>query len=191
MSLNFPQYNPFLHQFSRPANPEFDVYRRWSKLDLGWHPTAARPPDLEDTMKYWIIVFGILLYSPAQLAQQADDSAEIRDLLVNSYVNGIYVNRDEHAVRNGFHPDFVLHVLDDEHLIQAPLDMWLARLELDGTKNSTPYDYEFKSIDVTGNSATVKMEIYEDAVQIYTDYFGLYKFANGWKIVNKIFYGHN
>ena len=142
-------------------------------------------------MRHWLVVLGFLLYSPAQLAQQPDDASLIKELLVDSYVNGIYLDRDEQAVRNGFHPDFILHVLDDGHLIQAPLDMWLGRLELDGTKNSTPHNYEFKSIDITGNSAMVKMNIYEDSVHIYTDYFGLYKFAGGWKIFNKIFHGHN
>ena len=149
------------------------------------------PPDLENAMKHWIVVLGFLLYPPAQFAQQADDEAAIKELLVESYVYGIYVNRDEAAVRRGFHPDFVLHVLDDGHLIQAPLDMWLARLQLDGTKNATPFAHKFTSIDVTGNSAVVTMEIFEDSRHIYTDYFGLYRFADGWMIVNKIFYGHN
>lgn len=142
-------------------------------------------------MKHWIIVIGFLFYSPAQFAQQADESSAIKELLIHSYVDGIYVNRDEAAVRSGFHPGFVLHVLDDGQLIQAPLDMWLARLQLDGTKSPTPYSHNFNTIDVTGNAAVVKMEIFEDSKHIYTDYFGLYKFADGWKIVNKIFYGHH
>lgn len=142
-------------------------------------------------MRQWILVLSILLSSPATLAQQRDDASQVRQLLVDSYVNGIYVNRDEQVVRDGFHSDFVLHVLDDGHLIQASLDMWLSRLQLDGVKSATPHDYAFESIDVTGNSATVKMEIYKDSVHIYTDYFGLYRFVDGWKIVNKIFYGHN
>jgi hypothetical protein len=154
-------------------------------------PCGGLPQHLEITMRNLILVLGILLYSPVLLAQQADDSVAIKDLLVASYVNGIYVNRDENAARNGFHADFVLHVLDDGQLIQAPLDMWLSRLQLDGMKSSTPYSYDFVSIDVTGNSAVVKMEIFEDSMHIYTDYFGLYRFADGWKIVNKIFHEHN
>jgi len=46
-------------------------------------------------------------------------------------------------------------------------------------------------VDVTGNSAMVKMEIHEDSKQIYTDYFLLYKFDDGWKIVSKTFYSHS
>lgn len=142
-------------------------------------------------MKRWLAVFGFLLYIPASFAQQANDVADIKTLLIDSYVDGIYVNRDEDAVRSGFHPDFVMHVVDDDQLIQAPLEMWLQRLQLDGTKSTTMYDYRFDSVDVTGNAAIVKMQIYENSQHIYTDYFGLYKFVDGWMIVNKIFYGHN
>ena len=138
-----------------------------------------------------IAIVGILLCSAASLAQQEGDVANIEALLVESYVEGIYKSRDEEAVRKGFHPDFVMHVLDDGHLIQAPLDMWLERLQLDGIRNTTPYSHSFESVDFTGNTATVKMQIYEDSRHLYTDYFGLYKFADGWMIVNKIFYGHD
>ena len=142
-------------------------------------------------MKHLIAIAGVLLCAAAPLAEEQDDVAEIRALLIESYVDGIYINRDEDAVRKGFHPDFVLHVLDHGQLIQAPLDMWLARLQLDGEKSRSSYDYSFESVDVTGTSAVVKMEIHEDSRHLYTDYFGLYKFADGWMIVNKIFSGHN
>ena len=66
--------------------------------------------------------------------------------------------------------------------------MWLERLQLDGIKSAAKFDYQFDSVDVSGYSATAKMEIYENGSHLYTDYFGLYKFADGWMIVNKIFY---
>ena len=112
-------------------------------------------------------------------------------MLVETYVEGIYVNRNREAVTQGFHPDFILHVYDDGQLIQAPLELWLGRLQLDGTRNPKSIDYSFDLIDITGNSAVVKMQIYEESHHLYTDYFGLYKFGDGWKIVNKIFYSHD
>ena len=124
------------------------------------------------------------------LAQDANDEAAVRQVLVDAYVEGLHLNRDLAAVQSGFHPDFVMHVYDDGHLIQAPLAMWLERLQLDGTKNPKPIDYQFDLVDVTGNSAVAKLQIFEDSKHIYTDYFGLYKFDDGWKIVNKIFFGH-
>ncbi len=132
-----------------------------------------------------------LLYSPLLTAQSTDDEGAIREMLVEAYVEGIYVNRDHEAVIKGFHPDFILHVYDGGNLIQAPLELWLGRLQLDGTRNPESIDYKFDLINITGNAAIAKMLIFENSQLLYTDYFGLYKFEDGWKIVNKIFYEHN
>ena len=141
-------------------------------------------------MRSTLAILVLFLAPLPLLAQHADDQAAVRQVLVDAYVQGLHVNRDLAAVERGFHTDFVMHVYDDGHLIQAPLAMWLERLQLDGTKNPKPIDYQFDLVDVTGNSAVAKMQIFEDAKHIYTDYFGLYKFDDGWKIVNKIFFGH-
>ena len=132
-----------------------------------------------------------LLYSPLLIAESTDEKDAIRDMLVETYVEGIYVNRDYEAVMKGFHPDFILHVYDGGNLIQASLELWLGRLQLDGTRNPESVEHKFELIDITGNTAIAKMLIYENSQLLYTDYFGLYKFEDGWKIVNKIFYGHN
>ncbi len=118
------------------------------------------------------------------------DEQAIKEVIVKAYVEGIYIKRDSLAVRKGFHEDFLMHVNADGHLIQAGLDMWLARLKLDGIENTNRIKGEFKTIDVSGNAATVRIEVFENSKHLYTDYFGLYKFADGWKIVNKIFYTH-
>ena len=47
---------------------------------------------------------------------------------------------------------------------------------------------EFKSIDITGTAAVAKIEFFVDNVLTYVDYISLYKFEDGWKIVNKIYY---
>ena len=125
--------------------------------------------------------------------QQASDNQDvtaIKTVLEDAYVNGIHINRDSIAVRNGFHPSFVMFVYDDGEIINATLDMWLGRLNLDGTKNPINIEHEFGFVDVNGNAATARMEIYEDSKHKYTDYFSMYKFEEGWKIVGKIFYSH-
>ena len=118
------------------------------------------------------------------------ETKAIKQVLVDAYIRGIFVERNIELVRSGFHPDFSMHVLDDKQIIIASLDMWLQRLELDGIKNENKIDHEFKFIDFTENSAVAKMEICENTKHIYTDYFCLYKFDNGWKIVSKIFAAH-
>ncbi len=128
----------------------------------------------------------LVLGSPAA----ASDQEAIKDVVNKAYVEGIHVQRDLAAVRAGFHPDFVMHVLSDKQLIKAPLDLWLERLQLDGTPNDKQIEAKFLAVDVTGDAATAKLEIYENGVLIYTDYSRLYRFERGWEIVNKLFQSH-
>ena len=45
-------------------------------------------------------------------------------------------------------------------------------------------------MDVTGNAATVRLELYRDGKHAFTDYLSLYRFPDGWKIVSKTFQAH-
>ena len=115
--------------------------------------------------------------SPAAAAPTADQAA-IRALIADHYVTGVFVTRDEAAVRNAFHPRFHLFVLDSDTIIVAPLDMWLGRLSLDGVRGTKAMRHEVAFIDVAGNAAVARTELYEDGQHIYTDYFSLYRFSN-------------
>lgn len=143
-------------------------------------------------MRLKVILFTIAFLSlTITSAAQNNEKEEIQKFMIKTYVEGLHINRDEKVVRVGFHPDFIMQVLHDGKIIKATLDMWLKRLALDGKKNPKRVTHKFNSVDVTGNAAMVKMEIHEDSKHIYTDYFLLYKFGDGWKIVSKTFYSHN
>ncbi len=45
-------------------------------------------------------------------------------------------------------------------------------------------------VNVTNNAAVAKIKIFRDGKHIYSDYMALYKFDDGWKIVNKIYAAH-
>lgn len=141
-------------------------------------------------MKYFFLFSALSLLPLTSMARQHDDAAAIRMILVDSYVEGLHVYNNEAAVRRGFHPGFVMHVFDEGQIIQVSLEMWLEHLQLDGTQNPSPVEHRFDRIDVTGNTAVVKLQVYEDAEHLYTDYFGLYRFEEGWRIVNKVFQEH-
>ena len=140
-----------------------------------------------------LIVMLVLISVSSCATQEGSDGKDvtaIKAVLEGAYVEGIHINRDTVAVRNGFHPNFVMFVFDDGEIINATLDMWLDRMNMDGTKNTKTIEHEFTLVDVTGNSAIARMEIHEDSKHKYTDYFSLYRFDDGWKIVGKIFYSH-
>lgn len=121
-----------------------------------------------------------------------DGTAEdaVRRVLADAYVSGVHVTRDVEAVRQGFHPDFVMLVNDDGRLVTVSLQTWLDRMQLDGVPTSDTIRHTVREIDVTGDAATATLEIYENGTHIYTDYFSLYRFPEGWRIVSKIFHGH-
>jgi len=135
-----------------------------------------------------LFVLASALEASAQDASR--DEAAIQEVLQTAYVQGLHVLRDEAAVRNGFHPGFIMSVNDGEGVILVPLDMWLERLELDGQRNPKQVEGRFEFVDVTGEAASAKLQIYEDGEHLYTDYFGLYKMPDGWKIVSKSFQSH-
>lgn len=131
----------------------------------------------------------LLSFAPVGLSAQgagADERA-IRDVIETSYVTAVFVSHDAPAVRAGFHPDFVLWVQDDGELLAVSLDAWLEHLELDGRPSGDTVEHAFKRVDVTGDAAVVKLQLYINGEHEYTDYFALYRFADGWKIVTKLF----
>jgi hypothetical protein len=128
-----------------------------------------------------------ILPVPALAQDAATDESAIRQVIESAYVNGVFVTRDEAAVRAGFHPDFVMAVNDDGQLIVASLDMWLERLGLNGERSSDHVKPTYERIDVTGGTAVVKLELWVNGEHVYTDYLSLYRFSDGWKIVAKVF----
>jgi hypothetical protein len=123
--------------------------------------------------------------------QEAQDDRLIRRVVEDAYVSGVFVTRDPAAVRRGFHRDFVLSVRQGDDIIVAPLDVWLARLELDSVRSSDRVEHMFDRVDITGRTAVVKLRITINGKHVYTDYMGLYRFPDGWKIVNKVFEDHD
>ncbi len=45
-------------------------------------------------------------------------------------------------------------------------------------------------MDVTGNAAVAKIELFKDSKHVYTDYLSLLKFSDGWKITDKVYFRH-
>ena len=129
------------------------------------------------------------LQAPAQDGES--ESRAIREVIEKAYVTGVFIARDTAAVRSGFHPDFVMSVYDEDRIIVASLDMWLERLQLDGQQSSDTVKHVFERVDVTGGTAVVKLQLWINGEHVYTDYFGLYRFTDGWKIVTKVFAAHS
>lgn len=139
----------------------------------------------------------LLLFLPAILVAGEDqDKKEIIRVIQSAYVDGLQNKGPVADIEAGFHPGFELLGIRNNELTKWPIYSWVdyhkKRLEEDPAPPSEKErtSAKFPEVDITGNAAIVKVELYKGGSQIFTDYLSLYKFEEGWKIVNKIYYRH-
>ncbi len=139
-----------------------------------------------------VLCFGLVVAGGDQNMEK--EKAAIQKVIEKAYVKGIHINRDPEAIRSGFHPEFNMLVLREDKITKVPIENWIAKIEESKKKNPEPSDVEtthnFSLVDITGDAAVAKIEIFKDSKHVFTDYMSLYKFDDGWKIVNKIFHHH-
>lgn len=119
----------------------------------------------------------------------------IKKVIQTAYVEGIQNEGDVKKIDSGIHSGFnLLGIGEKEEMWVLPIEDWKKRVEkgkADG-KYPKPADKEvtikFKSVDVTGTAAVAKIEFLIGGKLTYVDYIALYKFEEGWKMVNKIYY---
>ncbi len=123
-----------------------------------------------------------------------DEKQAVMNVVEAAYVKGVHADPSGEAMRKGFHPDFIMFVQDGEKVTKVSRDEWITRIEAAKAKNSggskPVVKHEFPVVEITGKAAIVKVELYKDGKHVFTDFISLYKFADGWKIIGKIFYRH-
>ena len=143
-----------------------------------------------------LALFAVALTSNAMLYSEADvDKAAVETLIEGAYLNGAFNDLNTKAMRAGFHPVFKIHGVKDDALREYPIDEWIAGIEKRKAKSDfdpadQKWDYKFAFVDVTGNAAVAKIELFKDSEHVYTDYLSLLKFSDGWKITDKVYFRH-
>jgi Putative lumazine-binding len=138
-----------------------------------------------------LFLFSILLLHEAALFAQSDEEA-VKQVVTSAYIEGIQNRGDVAAIRKGFHPSFNMLRLTDNNIAPLPIEEWITNLEKSKAQN-TPFAKttgKFINVDVTGNAAVVKLELYREEKKVFTDYIVLYKFTEGWRIVSKTYFRH-
>jgi hypothetical protein len=134
--------------------------------------------------------------APASGDPLAAAKATVVEVVSAAYVDGIHNFRDPAAIRKGFHPDFEMLILKEDRLEKLPIAKWIESIEARNAKEPPPRDGQrstlaaYPLVEVTGSAALVEVELTRDGKLVFTDYLSLYRFADGWKIVGKIFYRH-
>jgi hypothetical protein len=125
-------------------------------------------------------------------ANEADKEA-VKAVVRSAYVEGVHVKADPALMRAGFHPDFRMFVLREGAVATVTLEEWAGRIQQGARERKGPppeVRHEFAIVDVSGNAAVARVELFRDGKHVFTDYLSLYKLADGWKIVGKTFHTH-
>jgi len=146
-----------------------------------------------------IMVFILLLLLNTPVTSQSfsmdAEKQAIKDVIQQSYVEGLQNEGNAKKIDAGFHPGFnLLGIGKGDNMWKLPIYTWKENAINDVTNGKKPRKADdevtvnFINIDVTGTAAVVKLEFFVGKKKTYIDYISLYKFESGWKIVNKIFY---
>jgi hypothetical protein len=129
-------------------------------------------------------------------AKNAAEVDAIKDLVLTSYVHGAFNELNADAMRKGFHEDFAIYSARGEKISKYPITAWADGVakrkgdDYDAKDPKNKWEHKFTSVDVTGGAAQVKIELFNQGKQVYTDYLSLLKFESGWRIVAKVYNEH-
>ncbi|CAM2994141.1 nuclear transport factor 2 family protein [Chryseobacterium flavum] len=120
------------------------------------------------------------------------EKQELRKLVEETFINGALNKLEVEEMLRGFHPDFAILIAKEHELFRLQLHDWMKVVE--NYKNSSEkvksgirnLDYTIDVMDVTGNTAIVKAQLFRDHKIIITDYLSYIKYPDGWKAVAKI-----
>ena len=139
------------------------------------------------------MIIAAIVVSVAIQAQESEKEAIIK-VIDEAYVQGLHNKGDLAPTKAGFHEGFELLGLRDDMLTSLPIYSWMVLAERKKAGDPEPPSQEetvtaaYPMIDVSGNAAIAKVELYRNGKQLFTDYLSLYKFNEGWRIVSKIYY---
>jgi hypothetical protein len=143
----------------------------------------------------WVVILAVAFADAAEAMNGQDGrekvQQEVVDVVVNAYIEGIHGTQDEKRVRAGFHESFRMLVRTGDGIRPVSVEEWLRSIEQSKQKHPEMWEadttYQLDWVDVTEDAAGVKIRVYKGDKHFSTDYMLLYRFADGWKIVSKIF----
>jgi hypothetical protein len=143
-----------------------------------------------------IVILVCAVFALGAAAEDAADDAAIKEVVDHGYVQGVHNDADGAKIRSGMHDSFVMFVRNGDAVTQLTRDAWIERIEKGKAERKPDAPPRAKTtaeidvIDRTGDAAVVRVKLFREGKQVFTDYISLYKFDGGWKMVGKTFHRH-
>lgn len=134
----------------------------------------------------WMLVAAAV--ATADVSGQSGDEAAIDAVIGSAYIDGIQRNGDRAAIRSGFHPGFVMKVLEGDAVRDVSLEEWIGRLPPAGRPPRAEVSYNVSQTLIHGSAAVAEVEVFFDGRHRFTDLISLYRTGDRWRIVSKVFH---
>lgn len=145
--------------------------------------------------KLLVVLFAFAICTNVFADKIEKEKEAIKKVIQTAYVDGLQNEGDLDKIDSGIHPDFQLIGIGEENKMWSlPINEWKERTKKKKADGKFPrtgdkkVSVTFESIDITGTAAVAKIKFLVGKKVKYVDYIALYKFPNGWKMVNKIYY---
>ncbi len=145
-------------------------------------------------MKSIITLLAFFVFLSVKIQAQENhetEKAEIKKVIVNSYVDGVFNKGDAAAIKKSWYYDCDIVVFQKGvwgSIFKLPAYFFVERFENKPGPLRAGTTYEFTYVHVAGYAGIAVIEIFQEGKHIYTDFLNLYKFDEGWKIVTKTYY---
>lgn len=130
----------------------------------------------------------------ARAQDAARDRERIRRIVEDVYVYDMYMKGSREALSREFDDAFRMLVPALDGRNSEPIGVSWAGLEeirSNHPKAIAPRTrFEFPLIDVVGNAAVARVDVFHDDLPVYSDYVSLYRVDGEWKLVSKVFHSH-
>ena len=130
-------------------------------------------------------LMAVLFVTCAQASAQESEEAGVR-AAIEHYFQGQATGQGEHF-RKAFHTDAKLFFIREGKLTQWTAEEYISRASGKPAPDEAQRKRRIDSIDITGDSAVVKLTLDYPTV-VFTDYMSMLKIDGQWKIVNKTFH---
>jgi hypothetical protein len=141
--------------------------------------------------KTFLFIFALV----AMLAVRGNKNDEqlIRETIQSAYVDGIHNRQGIDKIEQGFHLAFEMLVLRNGLLNKFPIAKWIESVkksmqEQGEVSADNLITAKYPHIDISGDAAVAKVELFRGDKQLFADYMFLYKVGDEWLIVSKIYY---
>ncbi len=134
-----------------------------------------------------ILFFSLTVHT--LLGQENHTKDDLKKLIEECYIEPLYLEGNLDKIKEGFHEEFRMNVLYKGVFYTKTRAEWLADIQSVRKRNIPikPTTWEFAQIDYEGQTAVVKLILYEEEKLKYVDYLTLYKFEIGWRVITKQF----